>query len=77
MPPPRISIRLGMNRSSSAEVESQMRGSAGMKPGATGSEPAATIAVANRTTRVPSGVSTRTVLADVNWPSPLTTVTLR
>ena len=32
-----------------------MRGSVGMKPGATGSEPAAMIALAKRTTRAPSG----------------------
>ena len=35
------------------------------------------IALAKRTTRVPSAVSTRNVLGEVNWPSPLTTVTLR
>ena len=48
-------MRLGMKRISSAAVESQMRGSAGMNPGATGSEPAAMIAFLNRTTRAPLG----------------------
>ena len=54
MPPPRTSMRFGTKRSSSAAVESQMRGSAGMKPGAMASEPAAMIALAKRTTRDPS-----------------------
>ena len=44
-------MRLGTWLSSSAPVESQMRGSLGMKPGATGSEPAAMIALAKRTMR--------------------------
>ena len=48
-----------------------------MKPGATGSEPAAMIALTKRMTFAPSAVSTRTVLGEVNWPSPVTTVTLR
>ncbi len=50
MPPPSTSMRLGMKLSSSAAVESQMRGSAGMNPGAAGSEPAAMIALLKRTT---------------------------
>ncbi len=77
MPPPSISMRFGAKRISSAAVESQMRGSDGMKPGATGSEPAATIALAKRTVRGPSAVSTRSVFGEVNAPSPVTTVTLR
>ena len=70
-------MRFGAKRISSAPVESQMRGSAGMKPGATGSEPAAMIALAKRTVRGPSAVSTRSVFGEVNAPSPVTTVTLR
>ena len=54
MPPPRTSSRFGIWRNSSALVESQMRGSLGMKPGATGSEPAAMIALEKRTMRRPS-----------------------
>ena len=77
MPPPRISSRSGAKRISSAAVESQMRLSVGMKPGATGSEPAAMIALAKRTVRGPSAVSTRSVFCEVNAPSPRTTVTLR
>ena len=45
MPPPSTSSRLGTLAMSSAPVESMMRGSCGMKPGATGSEPAAMIAL--------------------------------
>ena len=37
-----------------------------MNPGATGSEPAAMIALLKRTTRAPSAVSTRNVLGEVN-----------
>ena len=70
-------MRVGVKRSSSAAVESQIRGSDGMKPGATGSEPTATIALAKRTVRGPSAVSTLSVLGEVNTPSPMTTVTLR
>ena len=70
-------MRLGMKLISSAAVESQMRESAGMNPGAAGSEPAAMIALLKRTTRAPSAVSTRRVLAEVNLPSPYTTLTLR
>ena len=65
-------MRFGMKLISSAPVESQMRGSSGMKPGAAGSEPAAMIALLKRTTRAPSAVSTRRVLAEVNLPSPVT-----
>ena len=64
-------MRFGMKRISSAAVESQMRGSAGMKPGATGSEPAAMIAFLKRTVCAPSAVSTRSVLGEVNLPSPV------
>ncbi len=70
-------MRLGMKSRLSAPVESQMRLSFGMNPGATGSEPAAMIALAKRTTRRPSAVSTASVLALVNCASPVTTVTLR
>src|SRR5208282_5256377 len=77
MPPPRTSMRLGMKLSSRAEVESQMRGSEGMNPGASGSEPAAMIALLKRTTRAPSAVSTRNVKGEVNCPSPIATLTLR
>ena len=44
MPPPSTSRRLGMKRELERAGRIQMRGSAGMKPGATGSEPAAMIA---------------------------------
>ncbi len=66
-----------MERNSSAAVESQMRGSRGMKPGAAGSEPAAMIAQLKRTARSPSGALTAKVCGDVNAPSPVSTVTLR
>ena len=50
-----------------------MRGSEGMNPGAAGSEPAAMIALSNRTICAPSPVSTRKVFGEVNLPSPVTT----
>ena len=61
-------MRFGMKLISSAAVESQMRGSAGMNPGATGSEPAAMIAFLKRTDRAPSAVSTCRVFGEVNLP---------
>ena len=48
-----------------------------MKPGATGSEPAAMIALEKRTIRRPSLVSTAKVWGEANCASPVTTVTLR
>ena len=85
MPPPMTSIRCGTRASSSADVESRMRGSSGMNGSRTTCEPAAMIACAKRTTflapvlscPVPVVSSTSTWCASSNWPRPRTTSTLR
>ena len=58
MPPPMTSSRFGWLRSSSAPVESTMRGSSGRNGSFAACEPAATIAEANLTTWRPSLIST-------------------
>src|SRR5476649_958168 len=78
MPPPMTSIRLGIWRSSSAPVESTMRGSLGTNGRFTTDEPAAMMACLNCTTfLLPSAAVTSMWLALMNWPTPVTTCVLR
>ena len=76
MPPPITSIFFGTAFSSSAPVESTMRGSSGRNGSFAACEPAAMIALAKRTT-VLSLPSTASWLGPVKAPNPCTTVTLR
>ena len=85
MPPPITSIRFGTARSSSAPVESTMRGSSGMNGSFTACEPAAMMAFANRTTVFspvgawpgPDVSCTSRWFGPTKRPTPRTVVTLR
>ncbi len=78
MPPPMTSILFGCVRSSSAPVESTMRGSSGRNGSRTDCEPAAMIAWSNFTTFfAPSGSATSRWCGSTNVPTPVTTSTLR
>ena len=73
IPPPITSSRSGTSGSSSAPVESTIRGSSGRSGSATACEPTAMIAC-SKATSVPS---TSSVFAPVNFAVPCTTSTLR
>src|SRR5213076_1785839 len=77
MPPPITSIFFGTPLSSSAAVESTMRGSSGRKGSFAACEPAAMIADAKRTVLLPSLPSTCRRFLSRKVPTPWTTVTLR
>lgn len=78
MPPPMISIFLGISRSSKAPVESTMRSSCGRNGSFTDWLPAAMMACLKRMVcDLPSAPLTARWLASTNSPTPVTTVTLR
>ncbi len=77
MPAPMMSIFFGRWRSSRAPVESTMRGSSGRKGSLAACEPAAMMALLNRTVLRPSFVSTTRSKGPEKAPTPVSTVTLR
>ena len=78
MPPPITSRRFGMPASSSAPVESMMRGSSGMNGSFTASEPAAMMQLSKPMSCLPpSDPVTSMTRLPANLPMPRTTSTLR
>ena len=78
MPPPTTRSRRGTTGNSSAPVEFTTRGSSGSIGNATGEEPAATMALAKVTSRVPPSCrATESVFGPVKCPMPRTTSTFR
>jgi hypothetical protein len=71
MPPPMISMRLGMSPSSSASVESIKRGSSHGKPGNfTACEPAAMMQLSKDNVLTPSLVSMLSDFGEANFAVP-------
>jgi len=77
MPPPMMSIFFGTLGSSSALVESRMRGSSGRNGSFAACEPTAMIAFANRSERLSPFASMASSCGPVNVATPCSTVTLR